>query len=80
MRDCAMLVEPLTQTNSITLEFSPMPLTYVQADKIRLKQVFINLLTNAIKYNKKGDLVSVDCVHKKGSVKINVRDTGIGLC
>jgi len=79
MRDCAVLVEPLTQKNSISVELTPMPLTYVQADKIRLKQVLINLLTNAIKYNKKGGLVSVDCVLKKGTVKINVRDTGVGL-
>ena len=79
MRDCAMLIQPLILKNSITVEFTPMPLTYVQADKFRLKQVLINLLTNAIKYNKKDGLVSVDCVHKKGTVKINVRDTGIGL-
>ena len=80
MRDCAMLIEPLAQKNSITVEFAPMPAyTYVHADKIRLKQIIINLLSNAIKYNKKGGLVSVDCTHKKGIAKINVRDTGIGL-
>ena len=79
LRDCAMLIEPLTQKNNTTVEFAPMPLTYVQADKTRLKQVLINLLTNAIKYNRKDGLVSVDCIHKKGSIKINVRDTGVGL-
>ena len=80
MHECALLIEPLAIKNAISVIFSPIePDTYVLSDKTRLKQVMINLLSNAIKYNKKGGLVSVDCSRKKGSIKINVRDTGVGL-
>ncbi len=80
MRECALLIEPLAIKNAISVIFSPIePNTYVLSDKIRLKQVMINLLSNAIKYNKKGGLVSVDCSRKNETIKISVRDTGVGL-
>jgi CheY-like chemotaxis protein len=50
------------------------------ADPVRLKQVVVNLLTNAIKYNRPGGMVEV-CVQPDalGMLRISVKDTGIGL-
>jgi len=53
----------------------------VKADRTRIKQVLINLLTNAIKYNEVGGSVVVDCCisSKPGHVRVTVTDTGPGL-
>jgi PAS domain S-box-containing protein len=53
---------------------------YVQADRQRLKQVLINLLANAIKYNHEGGEVEVLCNSKSdGWTSIAVRDSGPGI-
>jgi CheY-like chemotaxis protein len=53
---------------------------FVWADQTRLKQVVINILSNAIKYNKKKGSVIVTCTDlDKGRVRIGFRDTGDGL-
>ncbi len=52
----------------------------VAADRTRLRQALVNLLTNAIKYNRERGSVSVD-VHRtaEGTTAICVTDTGIGI-
>jgi CheY-like chemotaxis protein len=53
---------------------------FVDADRTRLKQVLINLLSNSIKYNQANGSVQVDCaVTTPERVRISVRDTGAGL-
>lgn len=62
-------------------------LTYVQtaesvrvsADKNRIKQVFINVIDNAIKYSEAGGSVTVGAVKEDGCVRITVSDTGVGI-
>lgn len=51
----------------------------VEADKLRLRQVLVNLLTNAIKYNRFGGSVSVVTTTDRDTVVIAVRDTGRGM-
>jgi len=52
----------------------------VRADFTRLKQVLLNLLSNACKYNRPGGSVTIECVTAKDNrVRINVRDTGAGI-
>jgi CheY-like chemotaxis protein len=53
---------------------------FVNADRTRMKQVLINLFFNAVKYNKPGGSVDVECSQSvAGTVRISVRDTGAGL-
>ena len=49
------------------------------ADPTRLHQVLLNLLTNAIKYNRPGGEVVLDSVVVGAQVRLSVRDTGLGL-
>jgi two-component system CheB/CheR fusion protein len=51
----------------------------ITGDKERLKQVVINLLTNAIKYSPKGKKVFLSLAKKKGAIKLSVKDDGIGI-
>jgi PAS domain S-box-containing protein len=52
----------------------------VRADRQRLTQILLNLMSNAIKYNRAGGRVTVSCEDAgDGRVRINVADTGTGI-
>lgn len=52
---------------------------HVLADQQRLKQVLLNLLANAIKYNREGGHVELSCEMSHHAVRIVVADTGRGI-
>jgi len=51
----------------------------VYADRQRVKQILINLMSNAIKYNRAGGSVAVRCTCGESSLQIGVTDTGPGI-
>jgi PAS domain S-box-containing protein len=81
MLECQVMIEPQAQKRGIGMSFSRFGTPYfVMADRTRLKQVLINLLFNAVKYNKPAGTVVVDYALKApNSLRISVRDTGEGL-
>ncbi len=81
MLECQAMIEPQAQRRGIRMTFARFHTPYfVLADRTRVKQVLINLLFNAIKYNRPGGSVVVDCMPSPpNSIRISVRDTGEGL-
>jgi PAS domain S-box-containing protein len=79
--ECKDMVEPQAQSRDIRVSFNrPQGPTFVFADRTRLTQVIINLLTNAIKYNKLGGTVLVDCqLSTKERIRLSIKDSGDGL-
>jgi len=66
------------EVNIIKCENAPTKfIMNIDGDKIR--QVFANLINNAIKYSKNKGLVEVDCEHKNNEVVFRVKDNGIGI-
>ncbi len=59
--------------------YEPQMLSFVYGDKNRLRQVFINIVDNAIKYSDKGDTVSIEAYEEDGEICISISDTGIGI-
>ncbi|MBO4432571.1 MAG: HAMP domain-containing histidine kinase [Clostridia bacterium] len=57
----------------------PMQNSIVMGDPDRLKQVFINVIDNAVKYTEKGGLVLIVQTREEGCVQIVVKDTGVGI-
>jgi signal transduction histidine kinase len=51
----------------------------ILGDRVRLRQLFLNLVTNAIKYTSRGGTVEVTAKRRDGEVQFAVRDTGIGI-
>jgi signal transduction histidine kinase/ActR/RegA family two-component response regulator len=81
LEDALELMRPLATSHNVTVHGPADPVGgYVFADSQRLKQIVINLISNAIKYNRAGGEVrlSVDSVGSD-HVRINVSDTGDGI-
>ncbi len=81
MLECRAMIEPMAQKRGIGMTFLHFDLPYhVKADRTRLKQVMINLLVNAVKYNQSGGSVTVECAPRPPDLlRISVRDTGVGM-
>ncbi|MES2483885.1 MAG: ATP-binding protein [Pseudomonadota bacterium] len=81
MLECRAMVEPQARQRGIGMTFPPFsaPL-FIDADRTRVKQVLINILFNAVKYNRAQGAVAVECTMAgEQRVRISVRDTGVGL-
>ncbi len=76
------LIVPLGVEKGVRFEGSPRgaPDWHVLADRQRLKQVLLNLLANAVKYNRSGGAVTLAyAVTAVGRLRVEVRDTGPGI-
>lgn len=77
--DCSTYISPLAKQYDVDINIELANNFQVMADRTRLKQVLLNFISNAAKYNKPGGSVSVICIEKVGRVRIEVIDTGVGL-
>jgi PAS domain S-box-containing protein len=87
VREAVRLATAQAQAREVMLEWeSPaQPLsqtrddTWVRGDATRLRQVVLNLLTNAIKYNRPHGKVSITVQSRDDEVFLRVNDTGVGM-
>ncbi len=78
-RDCAAMIKGETEKAGLALivEIAPnLPETLI--DQRAIKQILINLLTNAVKFTEKGS-ITLSVKEKNGALDFTVRDTGIGM-
>jgi signal transduction histidine kinase len=81
-RDVLTVTRPMADNYNIKLldELTPHTTTYVLADKTRLNQVLLNLISNGIKYNRKEGTVTLGMEKQAdGIMSIQVTDTGMGI-
>jgi signal transduction histidine kinase len=80
LREALDLVRPLAAEGSITLSEDPRDEEqFILADRQRLRQVMLNLLTNGVKYNVEGGKVTVSCQPSGPRMRLTVADTGRGI-
>lgn len=74
------LIEPLAKQHSITVHVGDsLNGLAMLADRRRLRQVLLNLVSNAVKYNRAGGEVHLDAERQGERVALTVRDTGMGI-
>lgn len=79
--ECVEVVAPQARERGITVHFAGKQ-TSIEADRGKLKQVMLNLLTNAIKYNQEQGHIFITAQSLSNSlpaVRVSVRDTGKGI-
>ena len=72
-------VEPLVAKKNIALQTDVERAGDVLADGGKLKQMLLNLVSNAIKFTPEGGTVTIGAARTKDAVEISVTDTGIGI-
>jgi len=80
VRDVFETAAILGEENGLTIELPVCEDATVLGDPDRLRQLFLNLVTNAIKYTPRGGHVEISLTHRPhDEVALSVRDTGIGI-
>ena len=80
LSESADMYTELARQQGIELIFTrPSEELQVMGDADRLKQVFINIIDNAVKYTESGGQVLINQLHEEGCARIVVSDTGVGI-
>ena len=80
LSESADMYTELARQQGIELIFTrPSEELQVMGEADRLKQVFINIIENAVKYTESGGQVLINQLHEEGCARIVVSDTGVGI-
>ena len=78
--DAVLIYGDKARRENIKIIYSePEMLPIVYGDKNRIRQVFVNIIDNAVKYSSPGDTVTIEAEESEESVRIIVADTGCGI-
>lgn len=73
------MVEPQMAAKSLRLETAVAPRIETRADREKVQQILLNLLTNAIKFTPRGGSICVETSADRTRVMLRVIDTGVGI-
>lgn len=80
IREATDMYAELAKKNKIELSLiCPENMGNVLGDTSRLKQVFINIIDNAVKYSNEGGHVLVEAHEQEGCIYTSISDTGVGI-
>ena len=79
LSEVMLILENAASKKNIKLEVNCNPNIEILANKDRIKQMLINLIDNAIKYNFENGTVFINAEKLSGKLVISIKDTGIGI-
>lgn len=72
-------IRPQAEAKSLTIDLQLGEGIRAEADRLRFKQVLVNLLTNAVKFTPEKGRISLSAVARAGRMMMTVTDTGVGI-
>jgi len=72
-------VRLLAREKDIQCEASPLESLIVEGDRVKLRQLFMNILENSVRYTPSGGSISASAIGSNGSAVVSISDTGIGI-
>lgn len=79
IKECLPLIQALADKRQIVIIVNTSHCPPVQADFIKIKQILINLMSNAVKYNRDGGSITFECEEVGSKLRVSITDTGIGI-
>jgi signal transduction histidine kinase/CheY-like chemotaxis protein len=79
IRGAVEAIMPLADAKGLDVVMAPLERVTLHADPRRLEQVFLNVLSNAVKFTPSGGRVTVDMTAGESTVEVKVSDTGAGI-
>lgn len=80
LSNCIMLVEPLVQSKRLTMSQDMQPnLPTLSTDIVKVRQILVNLLSNAAKFTESGGISIKVTQQQGGIISFGVKDSGIGI-
>jgi signal transduction histidine kinase len=80
VEQCVAMIQPKAEKAEVTVSTQVAPeLKEIVADPLRLKQILLNLMSNAVKFSPAGGAVTVRIRPDGDHVLVSVRDTGRGI-
>ncbi|MCE9561358.1 MAG: HAMP domain-containing histidine kinase [Planctomycetes bacterium] len=76
---CVAVIRPLAEANSISVELRTDEPLELNTDTGKLREVLMNLLHNAVEYNKPGGTIELRARRFPNAIVLEVQDTGIGM-
>jgi two-component system, OmpR family, phosphate regulon sensor histidine kinase PhoR len=73
------VVESEANVREVALEWGAVEPVFAMGNRLRLEQAFVNLMDNAVKFNRPKGRVGIEAVREAGMIRISISDTGIGI-
>jgi signal transduction histidine kinase len=79
LRETLVWLEPQASAKGISIRFEEAEVPLIRTDSTRVRQIMLNLLSNAVRFTERGSITVALGMAHSGSVAIRVSDTGIGM-
>jgi signal transduction histidine kinase len=79
VQDATNTVAPAGKAKNVSIDVVPGPTLSVYADRLRVRQILVNLVTNAVKFTPAGGTVRIETAEEDQFAQLSVLDSGIGI-
>lgn len=80
IEECKELFEPIAESQQVSIQVKPMEAGMITLlDHDRISQVLSNLVGNALKFSKPGDVITIEAKKDKDNYSVSVQDMGPGI-
>ena len=80
LHECKDIMASKAEEDQIQIRvIEPEDSTFLEADRDKMKQVILNLLSNALKYNRKNGSIILKIENRESNMVLSVQDTGVGI-